>query len=269
MITSRRNPRIKAARALRQRKHRQESGLFLVEGIRQVGDALESQFPIESLFYAPDFLRSAFAKKLIRNAQARGIACFPVSSEVFVTLTEKDNPQGILAVARWPQHTLADFSPHNASWSVALVRPQDPGNIGTILRTMDAVGAQALFLLQGGTDPTHPSAVRASMGALFWIPVVACSFDDFTHWSRTHGYTVYGTSAHGQDGLDRLQQATPPCVLLLGAERTGLTAPQQALCDYMIRLPMQGHVSSLNLGVSAGIFLYAMRKGCAAIDRSS
>ncbi len=269
MITSRKNPLIKAARILRERKYRQETGFFLVEGIRQVGDAIESQFPIQNLFYAPDLLHSAFAEGLIRDAQARGIACFPVSSEVFATLAEKENPQGILAVARWPQHTLADFSPRNASWSVALVAPQDPGNIGTILRTMDAVGAQALFLLDGGADPTHPSAVRASMGALFWIPVITCTFDDFAHWSNAHGYTVYGTSAHGQDSLERLRQALPPCVLLLGAERTGLTAPQQALCDYMIRLPMQGHVSSLNLGVSAGIFLYAMRERCAGMDSTS
>ncbi|GAB4521837.1 MAG: RNA methyltransferase [Anaerolineales bacterium] len=262
MITSRSNPYVKSARALRQRKYRQQSGLFLVEGIRQVADALESSFVVERLFYAPEMLNSAFAQQLIAQAQTRGVDCLSVSADVFASLAEKENPQGILAVARWPQHTLAGYSlPEDAAWSVALVAPQDPGNIGTILRTMDAVGAQPLFLLDGGADPTHPSVVRASLGALFWIPVISCTFDEFVIWCRRHSYTVYGTSAHGQDTLQTLRQAQPPGVLLLGSERTGLAEARQAVCHALIRLPMQGHVSSLNLGVSAGIFLYALYEG--------
>ncbi len=258
MITSLRNPRIKQARSLRQRKVRRESGLFLVEGIRQVGDAIRSGFEIVDLFYAPDILTSEFAYRLLEEARQRCLEAAPVSPQVFASLTEKQHPQGILAIARWPRRTLEKFSPRNAPWVVALVAPQDPGNIGTILRTMDAVGADALLLLEGGADPTHPTAVRASMGALFWIPVVQTDFAAFAAWSERHGYAVYGTSAHGTAGLEALRAAQPPLVLLLGSERTGLSAEQRAVCRQTVRLPMQGHVSSLNLGVAAGVCLYAL-----------
>ncbi len=258
MITSLRNPRVRQARSLRQRKFRRESGLFLVEGIRQVGDALLSGFEVDLLFYAPDVLTSPFAYQVIEAARRGGVEVVPVSPRVFASLAERQHPQGILAVVRWPRRVLDAFSPENAPWVVAAVAPQDPGNIGTLLRTMDAVGAGLLLLLDGGADPTHPTAVRASLGALFWVPVVQTEFAAFAAWSAGHGYAVYGTSARGAHGLEALRRAHPPYVLLLGSERTGLTPEQQAVCKHMVRLPMRGHVSSLNLGVAAGVCLYAM-----------
>jgi len=261
LITSFRNPRVKAARALRQRKHRTASGLFLVEGIRLVGDALKSGFALQALFYAPDLLTSLFARGLIAKARERGIETFALAADVFTSLAEREHPQGILAVARWPRRTLDSQPPRQVRWGAALLSPQDPGNIGAILRTLDAVGADALFLLEGGADPTHPSAVRASMGALFWVPVIQASFAEFAAWSRRHAVRVYGTSAHADGGLEILRRASRPCILLLGSERTGLTPEQQAVCEASVRLPMRGHVSSLNLGVAAGICLYAMLEG--------
>ncbi len=261
IITSFRNPRVKAARALRQRKHRAASGLFLVEGIRLVGDALKSGFKIQSVFYAPDLLTSLFARGLVAEARQRGIETLALSAEVFASLAEREHPQGILATARWPRRTLEEISPAQVRWAAALLSPQDPGNIGTILRTLDAVGADALFLLERPADPTHPAAVRASMGTLFWVPVVQASFAEFAAWSRRHARRVYGTSAHAEGGLEILRQAERPCILLLGSERTGLTPEQQAICEASVRLPMRGHVSSLNLGVAAGICLYAMLEG--------
>ncbi len=259
MITSRRNPKVKAARALKRRKQRLASGMFLVEGIRQVADLLESGFPTRTVFYAPDLLTSDYARGLVAAAQKAGIETLALAADVFPTLTEREHPQGLLAVAEWPRRTLENLPP--TAWGVALVAPQDPGNIGTILRTMDAVGAQALFLLDNAADPTHPGVVRASMGALFWIPVVQCDFPAFAAWCRGKGYRVYGTSAHAGGSLDALRTAARPCILLLGSERTGLSAEQQSLCDECIRLPMYGHVSSLNLGVAAGVCLYAMLEG--------
>ncbi|RMF43130.1 MAG: RNA methyltransferase, partial [Anaerolineae bacterium] len=112
--------------------------------------------------------------ELVARAQKTGIETLALSAEVFASLTAREHPQGILAVAEWRRRSLESLSPPR--WGVALVEPQDPGNIGTILRTMDAVGADVLFLVGNSADPTHPGAVRASMGALFWIPVVQCDF---------------------------------------------------------------------------------------------
>ena len=258
-ITSRQNAKIKQARALRWRKVREETGLFLVEGIRHVGDAISAGALIERIFYAPDLLTSDFAYGLIQQANKRGVLCYKLSSDVFKSLAEKVGPQGILVVVRQTPTPLAELTPQNFPWGVALMAPQDPGNIGTILRTIDAVGANGLILLDGGTDPWHPTAVRASMGQLFWLPVVQTSFDDFKSWVEEHDYHVYGTSARGE--VDYLEITySHPCVLLLGSEREGLSVAQAAICERIARVPMVGRLNSLNLAVAAGVILFEMKK---------
>ncbi len=262
LITSRSNPKIKFVRQLRQRKYRQETGLILVEGIHHVGQAVEAAaetgVTIDSLYYSPELLSSDYALQLVQGAARSEIPCFTASAQVFASISDKENPQGILAVTRLPQRRLTDFSPGNFHWGVALVSPQDPGNIGTILRTVDAVGASGVLLLDEAADPGHPSAVRASMGSLFWHPVVETSFADFAAWSRKHGYHVYGTSAQGSLDIRHVHHYERPMVLLLGSEREGLTPDQAAYCQHLLRLPMQGRVTSLNLAVAAGIMLYEM-----------
>ena len=257
LITSRSNPRIKQARALRLRKARQETGLFLVEGIRHVGEAIEAGAGVEAIYYAPERLSSEFARQLVETQSAAGVPCFPTTVEVFDSLADKDNPQGILAVVRQPASRLSDLNPENFPWGVALVAPQDPGNVGAILRTIDAVGASGLLLLESSVDAYHPGAVRASMGALFWHPVVSASFTEFVGWAKQHAYHVYGTSAHAD--LNYRQAAyNSPCILLLGSEREGLTGDQKAACECIVHLPMLGRTTSLNLAVAAGVMLYAM-----------
>jgi TrmH family RNA methyltransferase len=197
LITSHANPKVKQVRALRQRKTRQESGLFLVEGIRHVGEAVEAGASLESIVYAPERLTSDYALQLVREQEQRGIPCYPVSAGVFESVADKENPQGILAVVHMQTRRLDELDPAGFPWGVALVAPQDPGNVGTILRTIDAVGASGLLLLDSSVDLYHPGAVRASMGAIFWLPVVSAAFDEFAAWSRRHAYHVFGTSAHG------------------------------------------------------------------------
>lgn len=258
-FTSRNNPKIKQVRKLKKsRQTGERSGLFLVEGIRHVGEAVEAGVPIEYLIYAPERLTSDFAHNLLRQQEQSGVPCLAVEADVFAGLAEKDNPQGLMAVVRYREATLEDLEPSNADWVVALVSPQDPGNIGTILRTMDATGVKALLTLESGADPHHSSAVRASMGALFWIPVVQASFDEFASWASRNQYHVYGASAHGSLDYRAVRAYHKPAVLLLGSERQGLTIEQAAVCEQLIRLPMLGRTTSLNLAVAAGVLLYAM-----------
>lgn len=256
-ITSRANPKIKQARALRQRKERDASGLFLVEGITHVAAAIEAGATVEYICYAPDLLASAFANDLITHATARNIPCHPTSAEVFGSLSEKENPTGLIAVVRKPTHNLQLLITNNSSWYVAIVSPQDPGNVGAILRTIDAVGANGLLLLDGGADPFHPNAVRASMGAIFRLPVVSATFGEFRAWAKEHGFNLVGTSARASADY-RTAEYKRPLILLLGNEQKGLSPEQAAVCQQMIRLPMQGKVSSLNLAVAAGVMLYQM-----------
>jgi len=258
LITSPSNPKIKQARALRQRKQRDESGLFLVEGLFHIGEALAAHAVLDSLFYAPDLLDSDFARRLIDRAVAEGVTCYETTADILASITEKENPQGVLAVARQQRVKLADLAPQNFPWGVAIVSPQDPGNVGTILRTIDAVGASGLILLDSGVDPYHPTAVRASLGSIFWYPIVCASFSEWTHWAQQHGYHIYGTSARGSVDYGEVEAYERPLIVLLGSEREGLSREQAAVCDQLVRLPMHGHVSSLNLAVAAGVVLYAV-----------
>jgi len=259
MITSLSNPLIKQVRALRQKKARLESGLFLVEGIHHVGEALEAGWDVEAVLYASGVLTSAFAHDMITRLRAERSGAQTkhepqlVTPQVMESLADKDNPQGILAMVRQKRTQLNELKP--VKRVVALVAPQDPGNVGTILRTMDAVGADVLFQLDGGVDLYHPTVVRSSMGTLFWKPVVQTSFNEFVQWAHSGNFQLIGTSAHGDVSYHTLVPQLP-WVLVLGNEQKGLTPEETNACDVTVSLPMLGRVSSLNLSVAAGVLLY-------------
>lgn len=258
LISSRSNAKIKQVRALRQRKNRQATGLFLVEGIRHVGEAIEAGARVDSIFYAPELLTSAYALDLIQQQSEQGVSCYPTTPEVFDSIADKENPQGFLALVVQANPNLVDFNPENFPWGVALVEPQDPGNLGTILRTIDAVGASGLLLVDSSVDPYHPNCVRASMGTLFWLPIIQISFDGFVTWAESWAYRIYGTSAHGATDIAEISSYPTPSILLMGSEREGLTPAQIAVCQELIRLPMRGRATSLNLAVATGVLLYDM-----------
>ncbi len=264
-LTSRNNPKIKQLRLLlNQRKAREDSSLFVAEGIHHVGEAVQARARIEYLCYSPALLTSEFANRIIHEQVELGVACLAVDAETFTSLAGKENPQGILAVIHKPDLLLKDLSPQNFPCGVALLAPQDPGNIGTILRTIDATGASGLLLLddpainQFSSDPSHPSAVRASMGTIFWHPVVSASFGEFVSWAKANFYAILGTSAHAAHDYRQADGFEEPLILLMGSERDGLNAGQSAACDVMLKIPMLGRVSSLNLAVATGLILYSV-----------
>lgn len=264
-LSSRSNPKIKQIhQLLNQRKQRDAYGLFVVEGIRHVGEACAAQANVEYIVYAPGMLSSEFAQKLVQEQAGLGVPCYPVEESLFKSLASKENPQGILAVVQKPQLQLGELTAQTLKWGVALVAPQDPGNIGSILRTIDAVGADGLILIdepahhQFSADPYHPNSVRASMGAIFWKPLVSTDFSGFSAWAQRNAYHVYGTSAHSNRDYRTVEHYATPLLLLMGSEREGLTTGQAAICDEMICIPMQGRVTSLNLAIATGVMLYSI-----------
>ncbi len=253
VISSLTHPLVKQARALRQRKARGETGLFLVEGIHHVGEAFSAGWKMETVLYAPDHLTSKFARDLLAQVTKQGISVRQVSVKVMESIADKENPQGILAIARQRHLVLTDLKSIRAG--AAVVSPQDPGNVGTILRTLDAVGADYLVLANGGVDPYHPTSVRASMGALFWKPIVEANFTELTAWARKNGTQMIGSSAHAETDYRNFVPQNP-WLLVLGSEQKGLLPDQLNVCDVTIKLPMMGRASSLNLAVAGGILLY-------------
>ena len=259
-ISSSSNPLLKQLRSLKQTKVRRETGLFVVEGIHPVGEAVQAGWQFEKVVFAPDLLTSDFAQSLIKKLSRAGVSCIPLENRLFSTISEKENPQGILAIVKQKKMSLDQYSKTSFSLATALVSPQDPGNIGTILRTMDATGAAPLFLLDGGADPYHPTAVRASMGSLFWIPIISTTFVPFIHWVKSHGYFLLGTSAHAKSDYKEVEYPSTSSVILLGSEQKGLSESQMTSCDMVISIPMNGRSTSLNLAVAAGILLYSFKR---------
>ena len=254
-ITSAANPQIKAIRALRDRKERDRTGLFFVEGIRAAAAALEAGFEVRQLVVSPELLESDFARETVSAARRRGVPTLEVSPAVFETVSRKDGPQGLALVARQRWLSLADVQVPPTSLWVGLVQPQDPGNLGSILRTCDATGAAGLVLIGPSVDPYDPSALRASTGAAFTVPLARAAWDDFHVWVRRSGAHLVGAIG---DAPTSFRGATYPrrLILLMGSEREGLSAAQRSACDQLVHIPMRGTVDSLNLAVATSVVLY-------------
>lgn len=257
MITSPSNARIKQIRKLADSKGRSTTNTFLAEGLRVVGQAVDSGAQILELIYCDQLLISDYGRQLVEKVrQDPSVETLEVSKAVFESLARKDKPQGIATVVRQKWTVLDDISGAERGVWVALEAVQNPGNLGTILRTCDAVGAMGLILLDHSTDPYDPAAIKASMGAIFTVPVLKAdlaALQDFIN--RNPAIGVVGTA--DKASLDYSDSVYPdPILLLMGSEREGLSAPYQSLCESMVSIPMEGDCDSLNLSVATGVMLY-------------
>lgn len=251
---------VKRARRLRSRKGRQAEGAFLAEGLRVVLTAIEHQAPIQCVLCCPELLASPAANAALEVLAARGVPLHALSKDLFERISGRDNPTGLAAVVGANVRAMADLPSVGGGIYVALDRVADPGNLGTVLRTLDAVGAAGLVLAGGGTDPFHPTAVRASLGSLWTVPWAAApSLVEVVAWARERGLAVAATSARGE--VDYWAAAYPGSVLLLmGSERDGLPAASMAAADLRLTVPMWGTVSSLNLAVATALVVYEVRR---------
>jgi RNA methyltransferase, TrmH family len=258
MITSTANLKIKQIRKLKERKERKESGLFYVEGLKIIGAAVEMKAPIDTLIFSPEMLSSTFGLELIEQLKKRSTAILEVSSDVFRSLSLKENPQGIGAVVGQQWMTLEDARLDDLDYWTALDSIQDPGNLGTILRTNDAAGGKGVILLDNSTDPYDPTAVRASMGAVFTQKLIRISLEQFSSWVHQYGYSIYGTSDKAKCDY-RAVEYRFPMILLMGSEQKGLSEHHLNLCDEIVSIAMEGKISdSLNIAIAASLVLYEL-----------
>jgi len=253
IISSANNPRIKFVRNLRRRAIREESGQFFVEGIRAVAEAVQLCAEVETLIVASSLLTSALAHEVIQKAPRS--ARLEVTADVFRSLSAQENPQGIGAVVRQDWTELDAVQADLGLCWVALESVQYPGNLGTVLRTSEAVGGAGVILLGHATDPYDPLCVRASMGAVFSQRLVRTDLDGFLAWTRRSGAVTVGTSPSAATDYHGVSYPSP-LVLLMGSEQHGLSAHLIAACDHLVCIPMVGRCDSLNLAVSAGTVLY-------------
>ena len=258
-LTSIRSPRVKAARQLAKRALRQRARSFLAEGPQAVGEALAAGGVVTQLFVT-SAAQSRYAE-LIRLAAAQGADVHAVSGEVMTELAQTITPQGVLAMCRFVDASLAEVAARSPQLAVILANVRDPGNAGTVLRTADAAGAGGVIFAGSSVDPYNSKAVRASAGSLFHLPVVTGPpVPDAVRALRERGLLVLAADGGAASTLDDLQAAGQlgrPTAWLFGNEAWGLPADVLDLADEAVAVPIYGRAESLNLAAAAAVCLYA------------
>jgi len=256
-VTSAANPVVKEIRALTQRKHRAETGLFLAEGLKLVADALEADWPVRTVVLNADFETQPMAAQVAATARARGALIVKANQSVMARLTRRENPQAVIGVFRQRFAGLDAVAANPGPVWVGLEDIRDPGNLGTIVRTVDSVAGAGIVLIGDTTDPFGLEAVRATMGSIFHVPVVRVTRAAFLDWRPAFPGQVIG--AHLAGAVDyRTVKTDQPILLLMGTEQRGLTDKLSAACDQLAKIPMAGRADSLNLAVSTGVMLYEL-----------
>ena len=252
------NDTVKRIRGLRDKKERKAEGKFLAEGLRILTEARDSGVLPMVIAYAPGNGVHPLATEIIAAAEAEGADVIETTPDILAKMSGKDNPQAILGVYKQQPTELSDIDRSAAPlWLVAQAL-RDPGNLGTMLRTGDAVGAGGLILIDDCADPFSVEAVRASMGAIFTQKVATARWEDFVPWLRAGQGQLVGTSLNTDtDYLDATYDQ--PCFLLVGNESQGLPATYEAECDLLVKIPMAGRADSLNAAVAAAVMAYQVK----------
>ena len=257
-VTAFSNTTVKRLRSLRDKKARREEGLFLAEGLRILAEARDSGRLPEIVAFSAEGAKHPLAAEIIAATEAAGGDAIETTADILSKMSGKDNPQMLLGAYRQPDTELSAIERTNGPLWIVAQSLRDPGNIGTILRTGDAVGAGGLILIDDSADPFSVEAVRASMGAIFTQHVATARWGEFLSWLRSGKGQLVGTSLKAtHDYLDaRYEQ---PCFLLIGNEQQGLPADYEAECDLLVKIPMAGRADSLNAAIAAAVMAFAIK----------
>jgi RNA methyltransferase, TrmH family len=257
-VTAFSNATVKLLRSLRDKKARREEGLFLAEGLRILTEARDSGRLPEIVAFSAEGARHPLASEIIAATEAAGGDAIETEPDILSKMSGKDNPQMLLGAYRQPETSLERIDRSKAPLWIVAQALRDPGNIGTILRTGDAVGAGGLILIDDCADPYSVEAVRASMGAIFTQEVATARWPEFVSWFRSGEGQLVGTSLKAtHDYLDADYRR--PCFLLIGNEQQGLPADYEAECDLLVKIPMAGRADSLNAAMAAAVMAFAIK----------
>ena len=255
-ITSLSNPTVKAARALHLRKEREETGLFLAEGLKIVTEAVELGHAPKMVLHSADAAAHPLLRKAADAARRAGGEVIEVSRDILAKISKRDNPQTVLAVFEQAFAPLDGLDPAAARCWVALQAVRDPGNLGTIIRTADAAGCGGVILVGDCCDPYSVEAVRATMGSVFAVSLFKAEVEGFIAWRKAWPGSVVGTLLTATTDF-RAADYRDPTLILMGNEQAGLPPELATICDVNVKIPMRGRADSLNLAVATGVMIYA------------
>ncbi len=268
-VTSLANPLIKDIKALSLKKFRDQQNAFMAEGLKLIIDALDLGWSIRTLVFAKAGRGNPAVEKVAARTVAAGGTVLEVSEKVLVAITSRDNPQMVVGVFTQQFLPLKELRPGNGDVWVALDRVRDPGNLGTIIRTVDAVGARGIILVGETTDPFSVETVRATMGSIFAVPVAKATQDAFLAWRNGFPGLVVGTHLKGAVDYRTVDFSRGPVLLMMGNEQQGLPDALAESCDRLLRIPQAGRADSLNLAVATGVMLFEIRRGALKLDPAS
>lgn len=250
---------VTTVRNLHQRKGRRRRGLTVAEGVRLVEEALHAGIPIRGVLVATAFGTTERGAALLGALAGRAVPIEELSEREFRAASATDTPQGVLAVIEVPSWTLADVHAGPRAPVLVLDAVQDPGNVGTLLRTAFALGAAGVVLLRGCADLTNPKLIRAAMGASFRLPAAAAEADEFVAWCRRSEIEVWASAA---EGAALTRTAVPErLALIVGNEGAGIRPELRGLAVRQVAIPLARGAESLNVAVAAGILLHEAVRG--------
>lgn len=257
IITSLQNAKVKLVVKLRDRRERDKQELFLIEGYRELLRAVDGNHPIDSLLFCPELFLGSNEPQLIELIRTKGAALFACSQSVFRKMSYRDRPDGLLAIAPQRHRRLQDLQQglnHNPFLVVAEAI-EKPGNLGTILRSSDAVGLDALIVCDRCTDIHNPNVVRASVGTLFTVPVIEGGSEETIQWLKEHRIQVLAATPSALLEYTEVDM-TQPLAIAVGTEQLGLSALWMEQADIQVRIPMCGVADSLNVATATTLLLY-------------
>lgn len=269
VITSLQNPKVKEAVHLRDRRPREETGLYLIEGYRELFRGANAGAAVVSVFFCPALFLGDNERGLLAQCQSKGATLYECSESVFRKLSYRDRPDGLLATARQQHRGLSDLE--------ALLQPnpflvvaeaiEKPGNLGTILRSSDAVGLDALLVCDACTDIYNPNVVRASVGTLFTVPVIESTSEETIPWLRQRGIALLAATPHAEKVYTDVD-LTVPLAIAVGTEQLGLSQRWMDSADIQVRIPMNGVADSLNVAMATTLLLYEVLRQRQSRSRS-
>ncbi len=258
MITSNQNPEIKLVRSLEKRKYREQEKLFVIEGIRIIEDALADRAEFFKVFYSPALQENARGIQLLQRLQQKGIPEILITERLFKEIAGTETPQGILAIVRQPECSLTDLFVQKRLYKhiIMINGVQDPGNLGTILRTAAAAGWAGAILTKGTVDLYNPKSLRATMGAVLKFPIYkADNYNSLWDQLKVAGYQIVATGLQANKWYYDVN-FTKPTVLVVGNEGHGVEEEILEKADCLIKIPMAPDAESLNVAIAAGVLIF-------------
>lgn len=250
-ITSLKNPKIKLAQDLREKRDRDRNQLFLIEGFRELTRALKGGVEIETLFYCPELFLGSNESNILDACPRK----LETSSQVFHKISYRDRPDGLLAIAKIKRKTLKDIPLKKPPFLLVAEAIEKPGNLGTLLRSSDAVGIDGVIVVDKCTDIFNPNVVRSSVGTLFTIPVVEATGDETIEFLRKNDIQIVSTTPSATSEYTEVD-LTKPIAIVVGTEQLGLSDKWLDQADIKVRIPMLGVADSLNVATATTLMLY-------------